>query len=470
MTGSSSRRALVVILVVGAALRLAGLLTLPYDQDELYTVHEATYLFQSQLHPGIEGRPLYFLLQHAVLFVSPPSPLSLRLLPFLFGVLGLWLTWLIGARVFGVTAGLVAALLAALSPWHLYESGFARYYAMLYALAAAVFLLYPRATERDRPRDYLAVLALFVLGSASHPSFTFPIVGAVVAAQLIQSDGSFVWRWPSPTAWRWLWGPFATLLIAGFLALRLTSHDAAFRNFGGRGLAANLRLVPAMVQWMTPTVALAAVIGAVLMARSREPRYRRWGWMTLLGAGGTLGIILVAATRTNVYADYGTAMLPLVFVTAGGLVHWGTESLDAPARMGFLWTAVGLLLAGVLPSTISHLSDGPRFDYRPAYAAIAREAPALAVLTQPLVLQRQYAPGLRAYQLKANSTYLDSTLTRERDLWAVVSVQRYGIVGDPAGALERWLGIHCRLRTSHQRPRFDYRSYRVDLYRCSGSA
>lgn len=466
MPGEPTPRALFGILALGAALRLAGLTTLPYEQDELYTIHEATYLFHSRLQPGIEGRPLYFLLEHAVFQMVPPSPLAVRLLPFAFGLAGIWVTWLLGRRVFGPTAGLVAALMAAVSPWHLYVSGFGRYYALLYLLAAGTFLFLVRAVDSDRPRDYLAVLALFVIGSATHPSFTFPIVGAVLAVTLVRTDGALQWRWPSPAAWRALWIPFALFLAAAGVALKLTSHEAAFRNFGGRGLVATLRLVPAMVQWMTPTVFMAAACGALFMAFGRDHRYRRWGWIATLGGGGAVAILVAAALRTNVYADYGTSILPLAFVTVGGLVQWGTDALPT-ARAGFLTIAVAVLLSGVLPSTVSHLSDGTRFDYRPAYETIGAEAPQVAVLTQPLVIQQHYAPALRGFQLRTSPAFLDSTLARERDLWVVVSVQRYGIVGDPDGRLARWLAPHCQQRTAYERPRFDYRRYRVELYRCA---
>src|SRR5262245_39103251 len=248
-------RALFGILILGTALRLVGLTSLPYEQDELYTVHEATYLFHSHLHPGIAGRPLYFLIQHVVLQAAGTSPLSLRLLPFVLGITGIWVTWLLGRRVFGDTAGLVAALLVAVSPWHLYTSGFARYYALLYVFAAVVCLWLPQAVDRDRPRDYLAVLAVFLLGTATHPSFAFPVIGIVVAVTVARSDGTLGWRWPTATAWRWLWGPFAVCLAAGYIAVRSAGTQGAFQNWSGRGLAANLRLIPAIVQWITPVVA-----------------------------------------------------------------------------------------------------------------------------------------------------------------------------------------------------------------------
>lgn len=457
---------MLAVLLLGAALRLTGLLTLPYEQDELYTLHESTYLFHSQLHPGIEGRPLYFLLQHVILAIAPPSPWSLRILPWLCGCVGLWITWLLGRHYFGESAGLIALLLATLSPWHLYASSFARYYALLYALAGAVFLLLPRSYERDTPGAYFGVLALLLTGSATHPSFVFPIIGVVVAVTVVNADGRVGWRWPSRRAWLCLWGPLIVALGAAYTVLRLTSHEAAFQNFGGRGTLATLRLVPTVVQWMTPTVFLAGAVGAGVMAIGPEPRFRRWGWMALLGVGTTLAILVFASTKTNVYADYATAMLPLVFVSAGGVVQWAADSLTT-ARTGFTAVAVGMLLLGVLPSTVSHLSDGTRFDYRPAFGTIGQEGPTLAVLTQPIVLQRAYAPGLRAYQLRPGTTFLDSTLARERDLWVVTSAQRYGIVGDPRGTLRDWLAAHCILRSSYARPRFDYRSYRVGLYRCT---
>ena len=71
------------------------------------------------------------MMQHLLLKVIPPTALTLRLPAFLFGVLGVWATWRLARRAFGTTAGLVAAALVALSPWHLYASQFARYWTLV---------------------------------------------------------------------------------------------------------------------------------------------------------------------------------------------------------------------------------------------------------------------------------------------------------------------------------------------------
>src|SRR5205823_6641039 len=254
------------LVALALLLRLRGLITFPLEQDELYTVQEATQLFRTTLKPGISGRPLYYLLEHVLLAAGPATPLLLRLPPLLFGLAGVWATWRLGARLFGVTAGWVAGLLVAISPWHLYMSGFARYWSLVYLLVTLLFLCLAVAASTDRSRDYAGAAATGILGSLTHPTFLFA------------------------------------------------------------GLGAALRLLPAMVQWTTPTVCAAGGMGALLLLALRErPAWRRFGAMALVGIASTTVLLFVLATRTDVYADYGIAMLPLVFVASGALVALGAE-------------------------------------------------------------------------------------------------------------------------------------------------
>src|SRR5687768_4779092 len=52
------------ILALALLLRLRGITTFSFEQDEIYTMMEGRELFDTPLVPGIEARPLYFLLQH----------------------------------------------------------------------------------------------------------------------------------------------------------------------------------------------------------------------------------------------------------------------------------------------------------------------------------------------------------------------------------------------------------------------
>ncbi|HET7233938.1 MAG TPA: glycosyltransferase family 39 protein, partial [Longimicrobium sp.] len=172
--------ALAAVLAVAAGLRVWGITTFPLDQDELYTAAEARDLWHVALWPGIHARPAYFLLQHAILWLAPPTPLGLRIAPLLFGVAGVGAVWMLARRVFGPAAGLSAAVLAALSPWHVYESGFARYWSLLFLLGTLFPLALWEAYGTGRRRDLALGLAVLCVGTATHPSFVFPAAGAAL--------------------------------------------------------------------------------------------------------------------------------------------------------------------------------------------------------------------------------------------------------------------------------------------------
>lgn len=456
------------IVAVAAVMRIYGAIRFPFEQDELYTIDEATNLFHTRLLPGIQARPVFFLLEHPfATHLSTAEPV-LRVVALAFGVAGLWALWRFARDGMGGDGALLALVLAAISPWHLYASAFARYYSLIFLLAALGYWLLRRAYDSDRPRDYAAALIPLLLGAWTHPSFVFPLAGAVLALTLVARDGAIRWRWPSPTAWRYLYAP----LVAGSLVIAVVIHSLAparttVANGGDRGLMATLRLVPAMVDWMTLTIAVAALAGIVLLLRSRAPGRRRLGMMALLGSLAMVAALFALSFVTAIYADYGIAALPLVLVAAAYPVVWILENGDPARARAAAWAVAAVVVAGVLPSTLSYLSDGTRFDYRPAYRRIAAVSPTTQLLTWPIAQQRRYAPALAARELPADSTVLSRTLDARRDLWIVTSVKRYGIVGDDTGALARWLSDHCRQRDEYQRPRLDYRIYRVDLWRCT---
>ncbi|UCF19793.1 MAG: glycosyltransferase family 39 protein [Gemmatimonadota bacterium] len=451
---------LAAILVVAVALRLYKLGSWPFEQDELYTLHDAE-VFGEYVN---FLRPLYYFLQHLLLQVLPATPLFLRLPPFVFGVLGVWLTWRLARRNFGVPAGLVAAFLASISAWHLYASQFARYWTLVYALAALLYIALPWAVDRDRRTAYGLALLVIILGTLTHPTFVFPAVGFILGVFLVSREGRLGWQPPSRRAWLFLWGPLAAVGVTGFLFLFLRGSLSGLQ--GTRGLAAALRLVPAMVQWATPVVVTVALIGLLYLLGRPGPD-RRWGLLSTLGLASGLGLLLAAATSRSVYADYAIAMLPLVYVTVGGVVQRVGETLGTRSY-GFVLAAAVVLAADVLPGTASHLSDGTRFDYRPAYAYLERTAGDNLVLGWPDVIQRYYAPDLNFKLLRRDIGELDETLKQTGGFWVVGSYRRYGMVLDN-GRVSRWLDGNCRRVLRTERPRLDYRTYRVELHWCGAN-
>ncbi len=466
-----SHLVLLTILLVALALRLHGLSMLAFEQDELYTLRDALDFGASSTArggPGIWGRPVYYLLQHALLQIGPATPLFLRLPALVFGVLGVWATWKLARSAFGVTAGWVAAILVAISPWHLYASQFARYWTLVYLLATLVYLLLPRAIDTNRTRDYLIVLVPLLLGAFTHPTFLFPIIGVTLAVTLVSRQGTIGWRWPTRRAWSGLWGPFLFALSAAYLILKTTGSEGGLSNWGGRGLAPTLLLVPAIVQWANPAIVVAALAGALLLLRGVLPGDRRWAAIGLLGASASLGLMLAAAFRTDVYADYAISMLPLVYVTIGAAVQRIDEALQL-STLRFPVGAAAVLVASVLPGTVSHLLDGTRFDYRPTYGYITQHGGDELVVGWPMVLQRFYAPNLSFIEMRGSPSFLNRTLASTGGFWVVASHHRNGMIGG-GDDVERWIGMHCQERLVTERPRLDYRNYRVTLHWCGDRA
>jgi hypothetical protein len=189
--------------------------------------------------------------------------------------------------------------------------------------------------------------------------------------------------------------------------------------------------------------------------------------MASLGVLAALGLLVASSLLTDVGADHAIAVLPLVLVSAGGLVDLGARAMRTGLDAWFARIATIVLAVGVLPSTVSHLMDGTRFDQRPAFARIERERPDLLVLTAPAIVQRAYAPRLRAHELSANTVRLDSLMAMERDLWVVSANTEDGPTVENGEELAGWLRDHCRLADVRERRRLDHRRHRVELWRCT---
>jgi hypothetical protein len=176
------------LFAVGVLLRLWGIGLQPADSQEL------TYLLQVVFPREVVSDPwlaslLTLLGPH---MVSPHPPLY-RLI--LMAVLGdahdlAWLrgpaalagaatvpvVYLLAARVFGRKAGVMAGLLLAVSPFHIYFSQTVTPYSLLGLWVAAAYLLHPLALEAGGPwRRYVAVLALGFLTHFSAPALFAPL-------------------------------------------------------------------------------------------------------------------------------------------------------------------------------------------------------------------------------------------------------------------------------------------------------
>jgi len=147
---------LIGTLLLASYLRLSGLDAKSVWQDEIFTAaiasteHGAPQVASIALHnTALPTPPLYFLITHFFLYIED-NDFLLRFPALFFGVLGVALTYTLGARLFGQREGLVGAFLLSISPLHIRYSQDARFYTLLLLLSLfSVYSLYRGIFEKD---------------------------------------------------------------------------------------------------------------------------------------------------------------------------------------------------------------------------------------------------------------------------------------------------------------------------------
>ncbi len=175
MAGPQQRRwqaalvtlALLAILVLAFITRLDGL-DASFWGDEVRTHDRAFEPVHIRL--ASDTYPLYYFLAHMALYLGD-NEVTLRLPALLAGLAGVVAIFFVGKSLYSATAGLVAALALAVSPFHILHSHHARYYTlvMLFGLLTAWFLA--RAASQGKARDWVAYAFSGFLGLMSHVMF-----------------------------------------------------------------------------------------------------------------------------------------------------------------------------------------------------------------------------------------------------------------------------------------------------------
>lgn len=465
-TGPDERRVLLLILAVGALLRLPGIWQFDVWQDEIYSIFEARDLIHSPFGPGgMELRPLYFLALHPFAKAMPHAIVLLRLPSFVFGLLGIAATWRLARDFLGRNAAIVAAGVLAVLPLHINASQIIRYWSLIYLLGALFAGALLRSMTSDSKRDHLLTLTWLLLGTLTHPTFAITAVGMTVAAHLAGSTGAFAIRLPTAAAWRFTWIPAVVILLGYYTGLWLFFST---ERLVGEAAGSAGRLLPALAFNLSPALLTASALGVLRLVRSRDVELRRFGLMTALGALASVMTLMVGNYLhfLPVSVVYLSAAFPMVLCAAGALC---TSSGAAPVveRRAAI-ALLCILAAGLAPSTVSQLLDGSRFDYRPALARIVADDPSGTVVIWPKVQAMWSAPGLQSVELRSDTplAMFDSLHAARDRFWVVASQRRQGLVGDADGAKQQWLMRHCDRELTTGKPRYDFEQYVTILWEC----
>lgn len=188
------------ITLVGAALRLYDLDRLSFWIDEMITVCSADAIQDirtlftpscGNMHP-----PLYFFLVKIWSWAGRDDS-WLRLLSALFGVATIPVVYLLARELAGKPAGLVASVLAAVSPFLLLHDRELRMYSLLTLLSTGSLLYFLRALRHERRTDWAIFTILSILNLYTHYHAVLVLVGQGLLA-VYWLRGRRQWR---PAIW-----------------------------------------------------------------------------------------------------------------------------------------------------------------------------------------------------------------------------------------------------------------------------
>ena len=213
--------ALLTIFLTGLVLRLYDLGSESLWWDEVYaitTMAKPGPLEIIRMSSTDNNPPLFYLILHYWMLLAGDSEFSVRLPSAMAGALAIPVIYKIGTLLFSRSAGLLAALILALSAYHLYYAQEARAYSVMVFLTLLSFYFFLRLAKGDNvPRSAsVGYIISTVLLMYTHFYGVF-----FVAAQAIYvlASGANLRRWKVPAgALALLYVPWLMLLAVDVLS------------------------------------------------------------------------------------------------------------------------------------------------------------------------------------------------------------------------------------------------------------
>jgi mannosyltransferase len=362
---------LAAIVFVAAALRLPWLSTDSLWFDEAATWTQVNAPFADMLTATLRDNypPLYNLVTWPLVQLLGDAEWVLRLPAALLGIALPPLSYLLAAKIGGRSAGLVAATILALSPFHVWYSLEARMYSLL-ALTATAYAL-AALRDLEQPDSKAAILQV-VTGLAlllSHPFGALDWMAIGLPLLIISRD-----RWRSirlSIVQLALFLPFGAALA--FHAVEITR--AGFwipEATPGYVLAQLVELTSGLL----PALSILA-IAAFLPGRTR-PQSPALPLLLSLSVAPLLLAWVASWIATPVVFDrYLIGSLPaIVILAAVGATRWPLP------RMGM--AALGLAVVAACWWSFVPYSPAPRYDWRSATAYVGEHLrPGDCVIVNP---------------------------------------------------------------------------------------
>ncbi|MCP4422284.1 MAG: glycosyltransferase family 39 protein, partial [Chloroflexi bacterium] len=156
-----------LLVLVTAVLRFYNLSVWSFWIEEHHSLRHTAAL--DSIEKVIQNtRPLYYLISKPALTYWGVSEWSARIVPAFLGIISVPLLYALTKKLFGFFPAFLSALLLALSPWHIYWSQNARFYALLLPLYTVSVFAFYWGVETDRFRYIILSFIALALAVISH--------------------------------------------------------------------------------------------------------------------------------------------------------------------------------------------------------------------------------------------------------------------------------------------------------------
>lgn len=158
-----------LITLFAAALRFYKLGAWSFWIDEIYTINHAVAHFSTpqlildHIPPSRNWVPISVILTAQMLNAMGVSEWSARLVSAMIGIVTIPILYFPVKKIFGSRVALIAMLLLAVSPWHIFWSQNARFYTALMLFYSLALFAFHFGIERNRPHYFVAFYVLLYL-------------------------------------------------------------------------------------------------------------------------------------------------------------------------------------------------------------------------------------------------------------------------------------------------------------------
>ncbi len=374
--------ALAAIVLLAAALRFFKLGAWSFWIDEIFTTNATRYL----RYWSIVRLPITLILVRGSLNLFGLSEWSARLAPALIGIVTIPILYFPIRRIFDTGVALIAVLLLALSPWHLYWSQNARFYTLLLLFSSLGLFLIFSGIERHRPWHFVGGFALQVLAAREREIalFFLPVLACYLLLTAVQTGERVRLR---PRYLVLILGSLAAFVVYDASTTLAGGHASImtfFRVFLGQSNHGPLRLLLAIIyQLDLPIVCLGLAGGIWAIARRSRP-----GLFTLCAACVPPILLVMMAPFVFTVDRYIFLTLPFwTVLTAIAIKELFAKTADSGPFLAL--GVLGLVLASMLSRNMLYyqFQNGMRPDWRRAYTIVQQrlEEDDLVFATRPEV-------------------------------------------------------------------------------------